>query len=96
MTELKEARSAWENRTGKKSQNDGLDDDLAFYLRLESRSSELEGLPEMPLLNKLTMFEQALLSWATSLDFPLRLYSAQCAAWAGTGDNSALCTCVWR
>jgi hypothetical protein len=59
MTELKEARSAWENRTGKKSQNDGLDDDLAFCLRLESRSSDLEGLPEMPLLNQLTMFEQA-------------------------------------
>jgi hypothetical protein len=83
MTELKEARSAWENRTGKKSQNDGLDDDLAFCLRLESRSSDLEGLPEITLLNKLTMFEQALFSWSTSLDSPLRLYSAQCEAWAG-------------
>jgi hypothetical protein len=83
MAELKEARTAWENRTGKKSQNDGLDDDLAFCLRLESRSSDLEGLPETPLLNKLTMFEQALLSWATSLDFTLRLYSAQCEAWTG-------------
>jgi hypothetical protein len=62
MTELKEALGAWESRTGKKSQNDGLDDDLAFCLRLESRSSDLGGLPEMPLLNKLTMFEQALLT----------------------------------
>jgi hypothetical protein len=84
MTELNEARSAWESRTGRKSQNDGLDDDLAFCLRLESRSSDLEGLPEMPLLNQLTMFEQALFSWSTSLDSPLRLYSAQCEAWAGT------------
>jgi hypothetical protein len=83
MTELKEARSAWESRTGRKSRNDGLDDDLAFCLRLESRSSDLEGLPEMVPLNKLTMFEQALFSWSTSLDSPLQLYSAQCEAWAG-------------
>ncbi len=52
MNELKEARSAWESRTGQKSQNDGLDDDLAFCLRLESRSSDLGMLSEVPLLNK--------------------------------------------
>ena len=83
MDELKEAREAWENRVGRKSRNDGLDDDLAFCLRLESRSSKSDQLPEMPLLDKLTMFEQALFSWTTSLNQPFRLYSAQGEAWEG-------------
>ncbi len=64
--ELKEASSVWESRTGRKSGNDGIEDDLAFCFRLESRSSSLDHLPEAPLLHKLTMFEQALFSWAST------------------------------
>ena len=81
--ELKEARSVWENRTGGKSRNDGIEDDLAFCFRLESRSSNLDHLPETPLLHKLTMFEQALFTWASNKEDPIRLFSAAPGAWAG-------------
>ena len=43
--ELKAARSVWERRTGRKSGNDGIEDDLAFCFRLESRSSDLDAEP---------------------------------------------------
>ena len=82
-TELKEARATWESRTGCKSKMDGIDDEIAFCSRLESRSSNLTQLPEIALLGKLTMFEQALLSWSSYSDSPVGLYSADHTAWAG-------------
>ena len=82
-TELKEARETWESRTGCKSRMDGIDDEIAFCPRLESRSSDLTQLPEIALLGKLTMFEQALLSWSIFGDSPVGLYSADSTAWAG-------------
>ena len=82
-TELKEARETWESRTGCKSRMDGMDDELAFCPRLESRSSNSDQLPEISLLGKLTMFEQAPHSWSSFSDSPVNLYSADPRAWAG-------------
>jgi hypothetical protein len=81
--EPKEARSVWDSHTGGKSVNDGTEDDLGFCFQLESRSSNLDHLPETPLLPRLTMFEQALHNWASNRDDQIRLVSAVPAAWAG-------------
>ena len=93
--ELKTARAIWENRTGCKSRADGIDDEITLCHRLESRSSDSSQLPKIALLNKLTMFEQALFSWANHMDSPVNIFNAEPAAWAGIPplEGSATCHC---
>ena len=81
--ELQEARTVWEQRTGRRLGADGRDDELLFCLRLESRSSDGEKLLASDPIDRLTLFEQALESWTRCWGATPVLHSLFPDAWRG-------------
>jgi hypothetical protein len=84
-SELAEARTVWEKRTGRRLGTEGRDDsdELLSCLRLESRSADCEQLPVNEPIGRLTLFEQALASWTRGWGTTPILHSLFPDAWPG-------------
>jgi len=81
--ELQEARTVWEQRTGRRLGADGRDDELFSCLRIESRGTDDEKLLESDPIDRLTLFEQALESWTRCWGATPVLHSLFPDAWQG-------------